>query len=98
MGGLNVLVLALLRAAAKQDNKRVSILSKIHAVAGAEVSPIFIHARADAFGIREITLLNADQTCSDLGRCRCVEAVKPFRKRAASFQIKILPDRYHEEW
>ena len=74
MRGLNVLVLTLLRSAAYHDYERLAIFAEIHAIAWSKVDPAFIDARAHAFHLREITLLDADQRRGNLGRRRSTQA------------------------
>src|SRR5579862_3220718 len=50
----DVFLLPFLRATADENDKAIAVLAEVDTVAGSEVDPAFINARADALGIREI--------------------------------------------
>jgi hypothetical protein len=58
LGRGDILLLPFLRAAAYENDKAVTVLAEVDAVAGAEIDFVFINACADALGIREISLLH----------------------------------------
>jgi hypothetical protein len=50
----NIPVLALLRAAADQDRKPLSVLAEVDAVAGAKINLVFENAATDTLDVRKI--------------------------------------------
>src|SRR5437879_13010466 len=63
-GGLDVLLLAFLRAAHRENDEAFPVLAKIDAVSRSEIDAALEHPGTDAFDVRKVPL-------RDTGQCSC---------------------------
>jgi hypothetical protein len=66
---LDILILALFRASAYEDDEPVTVFAEVDAIAGTEVDSVFMNSSAYAFHAREISLLHARESDSYFGCC-----------------------------
>ena len=95
MGGVDILLLALLGATAKQDDESVPVLAEIDPVAGAKIYPAFKDTSADSFGVRKIALFDSDQGCRHLGGRAGIQPIESPGVGTAALGIDIFPDLNH---
>ena len=93
LSGLNVLVLAFLGAASQQDHECLPLPAEINAVTWPEVDLVL--PNADAFRLREISLLQARQCDRNFGGGRCVERVEPVRERFVTVSVNVAAELDH---
>jgi len=95
-GGGDIVLLALLGAAAEQDDQPLAILAEIDPITGAECDPEFENAGTDAFDVREITQRKPGQSRRHLRGGLRVQAVEPGLVGVAASRIEIFPNIYHQ--
>ncbi len=95
LGGIDILLLALLGATAEQDDESFSVLAKINPVAGAKIYALLEDTARDALGVGKVAMLHADHGCGHLGRRAGIEPVEPSRIWAAALGIDVFPDLKH---
>src|SRR5580700_9616737 len=88
----DIQLLALFRATAKQNDEPSAFPSKIDAVAGAEVNPVFENAAANTFDVRQVAVRNAFQRRGHFRGGLHVQRAQPLRKRATSADIDVFPN------
>src|SRR5579872_4997687 len=94
-GSFDVVLLALLRTAAKQDHEALAILAKIDTVTRSEIDPAFEHSRTDALHVREITQSEPRQSRCHFGGGLRIQPVKPDRVGAPAVAVVVFPDVDH---
>ena len=78
-----------------QNHNSFAIATEVNAVAGAEVDLVFIQARADAFSIRQISLLHTRQGDGHLGSGGSVERFQPAREGFVSLFVNVTSKLDH---
>src|SRR5215472_4549821 len=89
-GGFDVLLLALFRSAAEQNNETLPVLAKIDSVSLSEIDPVFEHSGTDAFHVREIARRRPRQCRCHLGGGLCVEPIEPLCTRPPALAVVVL--------
>lgn len=69
--------------------------AKIDPIAGAEINPVLLNPRSDAFGIGKVSLFHSNQGRSHLGCRTGIQSIKLFGIGAATLGIDVLPDFDH---
>lgn len=90
----NVHVLACLCTTAKQDNQCISVQPEVDPVPRSDVNSILHHARADAFGVRQVSSLHAHKSGTHSVRSPRIETVHPAAEWTTATPIYVLPDFY----
>ncbi len=65
--GVDIVLLALLSAAAEQNDQPPAILAEINPVGRTKIDPQFEHAGTDALDVRDIAQGQPGQSCRHLG-------------------------------
>ena len=95
LDGINVSLLASLRAAAEQHDQCVAVPPEVDPISGAGVDAVFQDARPDALHVGQNAPSHAIQHRCDF-RCRlAIEAVEPSPERTATLGVDILGDLDH---
>src|SRR5262249_19024024 len=84
VGGLDIALLAPLRAARQQNHQSFAIAPEINSIARPEIDPIFEHTFTNRFDIGEVALLELCEGPRDSGARNRFQFRKPFGERSAS--------------
>ena len=96
MGRLNICLLSPLAATAEQDDKSLTILAEVNAIAGAEVETEFGDSGTYAFCGREVALFHAQHGSDDANARSRVELDDSIPVRSAAACVDVLPHLDHE--
>jgi hypothetical protein len=98
-GQCDIVLLVLLRTAAKQNDYSFAVFPEVHpvsnSVSGAEVDPAFKDPAADALHIREVSQSQLVEGSGNPARRLGVEPVKPDAEEIAPIRPEIFPDFDH---
>ncbi len=89
------MLLALLGAAAEQNNHPLAVLAEINPVAGAEIDPHLEHAGTNAFDVRDIAQGQPGQSGRHFRGGWGVQSVKPNSVKVAALPIEIFANLIH---
>ena len=92
VGVLNVAALALLRAAAQQDQQHVTVHGEVNAIARAEVDLALTDPSADWLDVREVSVFQPSDGRPHLQSRRSVQLREPRREQALPIFRLVLDD------
>src|SRR5271169_1340460 len=93
LGGRDVFALPPLGAAGEQDDKRLTVLSKVNSIAGSEIQFQFGNAAAEPLHMRAIAARKPRQRHRDPRLGLSVERIEPSLKRDTAVRSNERPDR-----
>jgi hypothetical protein len=95
---VDVPLLALFRAPAKQDDECLTILTEVNPAAGSEVELVLEHSMTDTFDVREIAERDPGHGHCYLRSGLGIQIIEPCRVRVAALGVEIFSNVDHSLW